>query len=387
MQPNQEYCSHIMDRHPGEAQGDQRKRPPSVWLLVDDRPGNATQGIGLVSLLNWPYELKTLRFNALSRLPNPLLGRSRWALDQRQSALLGPPWPDLVVAAGRRLAPIARWIKMRSGNRTKVIQIGRKGGADTRGLDLVISCGHYRLLDDARRLEIFIPLTQVTRERLVAAAEDWASRFGTLARPHVALLVGGPTPVHRLDEEIARRLAEDVGAAVRKAGGALTVTTSRRTPSIVIDAMREALAPEVEFFVWKPNQRRNPYLALLAVADILVVTGESESMLAEAVEAAKPLYIYALSERRLGWARRAKEAVVDLAYAPSGGFIGRAGRRLIRHGWMWPKRDFSLLHQNLIDAGLARPFGDLHQFAPSSRRTDRQEIVRRVHALWLDGLP
>ena len=232
-----------------------------------------------------------------------------------------------------------------------------------------------------------MPLTRVTRERLVEAAEDWAGGFGTLVRPHVALLVGGPTPVHRLDEEIARRLAEDVDAAVKKAGGSLTVTTSRRTPSTVVDAMRAALAPEVAFFVWKPNQRRNPYLALLAVADILVVTGESESMLAEAVEAAKPLYIYPLSERRLGWARRAKEAVVDLAYTPGGGFIGRIGRRLIRHGWMWPKRDFSRLHQNLIDAGLARPFGDLHQFAPSSRQTDRQEIVRRVHALWLDGIP
>ncbi|MGZ9190406.1 MAG: ELM1/GtrOC1 family putative glycosyltransferase, partial [Nitrospira sp.] len=228
------HSFHIMNEHPAEKRGDQRRAPSSVWLLVDDRPGNATQGIGLATLLNWPYELKTLRFNTLSHLPNPILGRSRLSLNPWQSALLGPPWPEFVIAAGRRLAPIARWIKMRSGNRTKVIQIGRKGGSDTRDLDLVISCGHYRLLQDPRRLEIFMPLTRVTRERLAEAADGWRERFNTLAHPHVALLVGGPTPVHRLDEEIARRLAEDVGAAVKKAGGSLTVVTSRRTPATVV---------------------------------------------------------------------------------------------------------------------------------------------------------
>ena len=375
----------IVNEHPTEKRGDQRRAPPSVWLLVDDRPGNATQGIGLASLLNWPHELKTLRFNALSHLPNPMLGCSRLSLDPRQSALLGPPWPEFVIAAGRRLAPIARWIKMRSGNQTKVIQIGRKGGSDTRGLDLVISCGHYRLFPDPRRLEIFMPLTRVTRERLAEAADDWRERFNTLVSPHVALLVGGPTPIHRFDEEIAHRLARDVGAAINKAGGSLTVVTSRRTPRPAIDAMQAASDPGVEFFVWRPNQRRNPYLALLALADILVVTGESESMLAEAVEAAKPLYIYPLQEQPVRRLRRTKEAVVALASRPGSGLTGRIGEYLIRHGWMWPQRDFSHFHRNLIDAGLARPFGALCPFAPSSRRVERQEIIRRVHALWSGG--
>ena len=230
-----------------------------------------------------------------------------------------------------------------------------------------------------------MPLTRVTRERLVEAADDWAGRFGTLVRPHVALLVGGPTPVHRLDEEIARRLAEDVGAAVKKAGGSLTVVTSRRTPATAINAMQATSHPGVEFFVWTPNPQSNPYLALLALADILVVTGESESMLAEAVEAAKPLYIYPLPEQPPGRFRRAKEAVVELASGPGGGVTGRIGLYLIRHGWMWPKRDFSRFHQSLIDAGLARPFGALCPFAPSSRRVERQEIVRCVHALWSGG--
>ncbi len=378
-----------MTQHRAQRRGEQPRVAPRVWLLVDDRPGNATQSIGLATLLNSPYELKTLRFNALSRLPNPMLGRSGLSLNRRQSARLTPPWPDIVIAAGRRLAPIGRWIKMRSGNRTKVIQIGRKGGSDTRDLDLVISCGHYRLLQDPRRLDLFMPLTQVTRERLSEAANGWRERFNTLSPPHVALLVGGPTRVHRFDEDIARRLVTDVGAAVEEARGSLTVITSRRTPPPALKAMRAASKPEVDFFEWTPDQRRNPYLALLAVADILVVTGESESMLAEAVEAAKPLYIYPLPERPPGRFRRVKEALVTSACQSGGvasGVTAPLGRYLIRHGWMWPKRDFAYFHRNLIDAGLARPFGTLRLFAPSSRRLEQQEIIRRVDALWSEAI-
>ena len=78
---------------------------PRVWLLLDDRPGHTTQVVGLAEALGWPYETKPLRFTALNRLSNRLLGASRLALDAGASAELSPPWPDLVIAMGRRSAP------------------------------------------------------------------------------------------------------------------------------------------------------------------------------------------------------------------------------------------------------------------------------------------
>jgi len=99
---------------------------PRLWLLLDDRPGHTTQVVGLADLLGWPYEEKHLRFTWLNRLSNRLLGASRLALDAGRSNQLAPPWPDLVIAMGRRTAPIARWVKRQSGGRTRLIQLGRK---------------------------------------------------------------------------------------------------------------------------------------------------------------------------------------------------------------------------------------------------------------------
>ena len=84
---------------------------PTIWALTEDRPGNNSQSIGLATALGWPYEVKEVRFSVLARLPNRLLGASRIGIDSARSASMAPPWPDLVIATGRRLAPVARWIQ------------------------------------------------------------------------------------------------------------------------------------------------------------------------------------------------------------------------------------------------------------------------------------
>ena len=84
---------------------------PRVWVLGDDRPGNATQSLGLAETLGWPLEQRQIQPGPLSRLHNRLLGGSRLGIDLSRSDPLEPPWPDLVIAAGRRSAPVALWIR------------------------------------------------------------------------------------------------------------------------------------------------------------------------------------------------------------------------------------------------------------------------------------
>ena len=45
--------------------------------------------------------------------PTALLGASLRGLTAAARAGLAPPWPELVIAAGRRTAPVARWLKRR----------------------------------------------------------------------------------------------------------------------------------------------------------------------------------------------------------------------------------------------------------------------------------
>jgi uncharacterized protein len=352
---------------------------PRVWLLLDDRPGHTTQTVGLAEALGWPYETKELKFTALNRLSNRLLGASRLSLDRKQSAELAPPWPDLVIAMGRRNAPIARWIKRRSGGRTQLVQLGRKAANVAADFDLAVTCTHFQLPPHPKRIDLLLPPTQVTSARLAQAAERWAGLFGEATRPRVALLVGGTTAHHRLTPETAARMAGEVQAFARSLGGSLTCVTSRRSGTAVEAALKQG-APGAEMHFWRRGERENPYLGYLALADILVVTGESESMLAEAADAAKPLYIYPVPAKPEGWRSRLAGKVLAASRGQDG-LVARWCTWLVQHGLVVPPRDLGVLHRGMVDAGVAHRFGEAKADGGAPPATRFAELAARVRRL------
>lgn len=357
--------------------------PPRVWLLLDDRPGHATQVIGLADALGWPYEEKALRFTPLNRVSNRLLGASLLSLDRARSAPLAPPWPDLVIAMGRRVAPVARWVKRQSGGRAKLVQLGRKAANVADDFDLAVTCRHFRLPPHPRRLDLLLPPTQVTAPRLAKAAARWPDLFGRAARPRVCLLVGGTTAHHRLTAETAERMAAEVAAFAAGRGGSLTCVTSRRSGGAVEAALGRG-APSARLHCWRRDRTDNPYLGYLALADILVVTGESESMLAEAADAGKPLFIYPVPAKPAGL--RARLAGAVLAAADGGGPLGHACTLLIRRGLVVPPRDLELMHAGMVEAGIARRFGaDDDAAAPASPAGRLAALVARIARLVKEG--
>src|SRR5262249_23668977 len=238
---------------------------------------------------------------------------TRLGLNKARSAPLAPPWPDLVITTGWRTEHLARWIQKQSQGHTRLVQLGRKGGRVAALFDLVISCTYFRLPPHPRRIEITAPITQVHSEQLAQAIGRWQGLFENAPHPRIALLVGGTSSFYRLDEETARRLGEQVRAFAQASGGVVFATTSRRTGPKAAEALKKGLGKSSYIYPWQPGQQDNPYLASLALADVLIVTGESESMLAEAAATGKPLYIYPLPERQLSRWTRVKEWIATRA--------------------------------------------------------------------------
>jgi mitochondrial fission protein ELM1 len=371
---------------------------PSVWVLTDDRPGNISQSIGLAEALAWPYEVKPFQFyrfaRFLSRLPTRFLGMSRCGIRAAGSSTILSPWPDLVIATGRRLAPVARWIRKLSGGATRVVHLGRRGAHNPGHFDLVVSCAHFGLPPHPRRMEVAAPVNRVTPDRLEQAATRWPNLFGDASRPHILLLVGGTSSFCRLDEETARRLGEEVRAFAETAGGTVHALTSRRTGERATEALKRALGDSHLVHPWQAHRQDNPYLGYLATANILVVTGDSESMLAEAVATGKPVYIYALPDCFPGvWGKireRLREWVVARASAgpatsrgtvrPQQGLEYLCAVSLAR-GVVLPPRNIRALYQTLFRLGLARPFGAELPTAACPALNEAARVARRVRSL------
>ena len=365
-----------------------------VWLLADDRPGNTTQSVGLAQALGWPYEIKQLHFTGLANLRNRWLrtyGAMLAGLDKKLSAPLCPPWPDLVISAGLRTAPVARWIKKQSDDRTVIVQLGRKGGQIADLFDAVVTCGYAQFPPHPRRIETTVPLTRITDQNLAAANQEWAGLFKGAPSPRVALLAGGSTARHRFDANTAGRLGEDLAKLTADVGGSIFAITSRRTGKAAEDALQEGLGPDAHFQGWDPSSA-NPYLALLGAADVIVVTGESESMLAEAAISGKPVYIYEIPELPLSRTSRLGNWVAKRARGRHK--QGRAGalerllewacERLITKGLVRPPRDLHKLHEMLIRAGVARRFGEPLDLWSPPPINEMAMVVGRVKALILE---
>jgi hypothetical protein len=135
-------------------------------------------------------------------------------------------------------------------------------------------------------------------------------------------------------------------------------------------------------------------MGYLALADALVVTGESASMLAEACATGKPVYIYPLAERSPGpknWALRAERWLADLvtarAYARP---VNRRGierpqrglellcAKLLARGFVRTSGHSRRLHEVLVERGLARIFDGKLAPVPSDQLSDVELVADRV---------
>jgi uncharacterized protein len=212
---------------------------------------------------------------------------------RRKSSPLEPPWPDLIISAGRRNEPPCRWIQRRADQRVRLVHVGRPW-ARIENFDLVVTTPQYRLPKRPNVLHNTAPLQRVADERLREAARIWAPRLAHLPRPYTAVMVGGNAGPYVLDAQAATLLGRAAGAFARARGGSLLVSTSARTPKNAIPALEAALDCPAEVFRWSRDAADNPYWGYLALADSIIVTCESMSMLTEACATLKPVYMFDL---------------------------------------------------------------------------------------------
>ena len=268
---------------------------PAIWVLTDDRAGYVAQALGVAEALGRPFTVRDVRYTPLAKLPSAVLGASLLGLTGECRAAFTPPWPDLVIAAGRRTAPVARWIKKKSGGRTRIVQIMHPGKKSAADFDLIAVPRHDDVLpegDAPNILRITGAPHRMTADRLAAAAEAWSPQFNMLTRPFIAVMVGGATHSQAFPAHLAANLGRRVGELAAQVRGSVLLTTSRRTGAAAEAALLKVIPDPRHVFVWGSGGD-NPYQGYLALADQIVVTGDSVSMCSEACATGKPVHIYA----------------------------------------------------------------------------------------------
>jgi mitochondrial fission protein ELM1 len=155
---------------------------------------------------------------------------------------------------------------------------------DPRHWDTVIAPSHEGL-EGANVLTTLGSLNPVDDAWLASGREAFPA-FGSLPRPRVALLVGGPRRGIEFNDDLATRLLAT--ARTVAAGGSVLATVSRRTPAAFAAQLHGALAAFPGVF-WN-GVGTNPYPGLLGWADRIVVTPDSVNMVSEACATGVPVH-------------------------------------------------------------------------------------------------
>ena len=338
---------------------------PRVWLLLGERQGDNAQVMALGKALGWPFGIKQLYFDPDCPIPFSKRGASLIGLDTMKTAAISGPWPDIVIAIGRRAAPVSRWIKQQSGGRSMTVHLGRPRDAYYK-YDLIFTTPQYGLPPGKNVTNLTFPITLNREEDLDESAKFWWPRLSALPRPWTAMILGGPTTQMRFDRDVGVDLLAKAEAHINGIGS-LLITTSPRTSMDVADLMQTQTKVPHFMFRWSRNEP-NPYLAFLKLADAFIVTDDSVSMIAEAVDRQKPLFIYQLPKRQrtattsLGKTIRRyfrvrredrqlagfKKDIVDMFYDS-----------LTRLGKARPRRNTTTFNRMLYQMGAARPLGAL----------------------------
>lgn len=265
--------------------------PPSCWVITDGKAGMESQCLGLAEALGLVATVKRTRLRSPWRQLSPTLLRkpNSRAISVRGDAV-APPWPDLLIASGRQSVLPSLLVRELAGVRTFRVQI-QNPTIDPALFDLVVVPRHDRLRGD-NVVATRGALHRVNAQRLDAARAEFGPRLGALPMPRIAVLLGGDSDTFRFRPERAARLADELAAMVRRDGGSLMVTPSRRTPPDCVAVVRERLAA-VPGEVWD-GSGANPYFGYLAFADAVVATEDSVNMISEGAATGKPLLLAAL---------------------------------------------------------------------------------------------
>lgn len=255
---------------------------PRIWVLLGARTGDNNQALALAEALGLPFEVKTLDYNRLQAL-SVWLPPTAATLTAAAKEGLKAPWPDLVIAIGRRSVPVARWIKKQNDGRTKLVRIGHPR-IDPKLFDLVVTTRQYPVPPGDNVVLLPVAMSRfVDPPKLTAEELDFVKRV----TPFRMVAIGGATKYWRLPVE---RIMD---AITQPFAGTIVAITSRRTDPAIVDRLK---AMDVEL-VDGPSPR---FAALLDRAAEIFVTGDSVSMISEAVLTGKPVAIIPIEQDEKG---------------------------------------------------------------------------------------
>lgn len=221
----------------------------------------------------------------------------RAALDPACHAAIEKSHADVVISCGSSLLPVNLFTKEINLARSVVVM---KPYLAPGRFDAVIVPRHDKMKDSPNVFVTERALSGVTAESLKREAARLAVEFPqSSGRRTIGLLIGGDTPAVRFDRARFEKVLEGVLRCADEERALVFATSSRRTPKWADELLKKTFGDRARcplLVIANESNRAGIVGGILGLCDAIVVTGESISMVSEAVSSGKPVAVFMPSE-------------------------------------------------------------------------------------------
>jgi hypothetical protein len=254
------------------------KEIKNSWILSSGLIGCENQCLGVIERLGIETEIKKIK---------PSMAVSLFA--PYGTPFLNPqvrePWPDLVIAAGRKTIPYLKYIRKASKKECKTIYL-QDPRIDSKEFDIVWAPEHDSIEGNNVIKTITSP-NRVTNELLNYHHDEWLDKLSKLKGPFIGFLIGGKSKAYNFNDAECEKIIQALNFVISN-GYTPLITLSRRSPKKLSNRIKNLLINEENLFY--DGQGDNPYFAILKASEIIITTPDSANMISEAINVPKPVY-------------------------------------------------------------------------------------------------
>jgi len=254
------------------------KEIKNSWILSSGLIGCENQCLGVIERLGIETEIKKIK---------PSMAVSLFA--PYGTPFLNPqvrePWPDLVIAAGRKTIPYLKYIRKASKKECKTIYL-QDPRIDSKEFDIVWAPEHDSIEGNNVIKTITSP-NRVTNELLNYHHDEWLDKLSKLKGPFIGFLIGGKSKAYNFNDAECEKIIQALNFVISN-GYTPLITLSRRSPKKLSNRIKNLLINEKNLFY--DGQGDNPYFAILKASEIIITTPDSANMISEAINVPKPVY-------------------------------------------------------------------------------------------------
>lgn len=263
----------------------------NLLLLDDQRIGNYKQLKAIAHFLKSDYQIQELKlnFNSWIKIPNILHFPKSIAVKNSHNIISQIKSPNLILSCGRRSAPFAVWLKYKFPN-SQIIQI-LNPNLPCKYFDKIITPKHDNFQNAA--YQYFLPPNLENMETLAKKTAGF-EYLKSVNEEKLCIIIGGSSKNKKLTNKEFENFQNLIDFISSIQNQKILLTTSRRTDKELLNIIDSAITKNnnIESYLYRDNDEKNPYGAFLYYADKIIVTGDSISMVADAIMTKKPVLIY-----------------------------------------------------------------------------------------------